>query len=155
SPKRVTSLLPARNVQERRAEHDGLTRRKARHRMGAGVNLHTSTLLASAPAPPAGGIGYDRENPSDRRPLEDGSSLSSGLARITKGKLLFTRSPTSLFVALLAAPLVCAQPDAPQPHSALPGRAGLPAVLVFSRTAGYRHDSIETGVAMLRELGAA
>ena len=29
-----------------------------------------------------------------------------------------------------------------------------PRVLVFSRTAGYRHDSIEPGIAALRELGA-
>ncbi|MGH8221983.1 MAG: ThuA domain-containing protein, partial [Woeseiaceae bacterium] len=34
-----------------------------------------------------------------------------------------------------------------------PAAAGEPAVLVFSKTAGYRHVSIEDGVAMLRDLG--
>jgi type 1 glutamine amidotransferase len=53
-----------------------------------------------------------------------------------------------MLYALTDAPSAQAQPR-PQAASA----AAQPAVLVFSRTAGYRHDSIEAGVAMLRELG--
>lgn len=42
------------------------------------------------------------------------------------------------------------------PGCAAPGPAGAaaPAVPAFTRTTGYRHDSIPAGVAALRELGA-
>lgn len=66
---------------------------------------------------------------------------------------MFTRPLVSLLGALIAAPIALAQPAAPGSQAA--ARADRPAVLVFSRTAGYRHESIETGVAMLRELGKA
>ncbi len=35
------------------------------------------------------------------------------------------------------------------------GQSGMNSVLVFSKTAGYRHDSIESGVTAIKELGAA
>lgn len=70
-----------------------------------------------------------------------------------KGGLLLTRSFALLLGTLIVSPLSFAQPGAPRPQAAETARQ--PAVLVFSRTAGYRHGSIETGVAMLRELGAA
>lgn len=52
-------------------------------------------------------------------------------------------------LALLAA---CA---APAPSVSGPSAPGGPRVLVFTRTAGFRHSSIPVGVAALRELGVA
>ncbi|MFF9216776.1 lectin [Streptomyces viridosporus] len=63
-------------------------------------------------------------------------------------------------IGLLAGALLCAAPQswaaqpAPAPRAAA---AADPAyeVLVFSKTAGFRHSSIDDGIAALRELGAA
>ncbi|CAM5637359.1 lectin [Streptomyces pilosus] len=78
-----------------------------------------------------------------------------------------TRTTLRTALALCTAALLCltpqaaARPDAaPAPHdTARPAAAAAadPAyrVLVFSRTAGYRHSSIDEGVTALRDLGTA
>lgn len=64
----------------------------------------------------------------------------------------------ALLVALLAAVVALwssvAAPAAPEPEAARDvGEGGALRVLVFTKTAGYRHDSIPDGVRALRELG--
>ncbi|MDG4821740.1 ThuA domain-containing protein [Asanoa sp. WMMD1127] len=57
------------------------------------------------------------------------------------------RTPIALFVAvLMAAATVLA---------ATPAQAATYAVLVFSKTAGFRHDSIPAGITAIQQLGAA
>ncbi|MCC7054520.1 MAG: ThuA domain-containing protein [Gemmatimonadaceae bacterium] len=60
-------------------------------------------------------------------------------------------SRTYLAVLCLAVVAACTPADTPPP-AVLPGQ---PRVLVFSRTAGYRHESIDTGKIVLMQLGAA
>ncbi len=53
--------------------------------------------------------------------------------------------------------VACSQPPAPDTsklgsHVLVPAGAGQPTVLVFTRTAGFRHDSIPAGVAALKQL---
>ncbi|MFF6888023.1 ThuA domain-containing protein [Streptomyces sp. NPDC012421] len=59
--------------------------------------------------------------------------------------------------ALALAPQAAALPAAPHTPTAAAGAAADPAykVLVFSKTAGFRHSSIDDGVAALRGLGTA
>lgn len=59
--------------------------------------------------------------------------------------------PLAVALAVLAAG--CAAPDASGPSAPSPD-ADEPRVLVFTRTAGFRHASIPDGVAALRPLGA-
>ena len=63
---------------------------------------------------------------------------------------LIRRTTAFLGALALGAAAVLAAPDTP-------ARAADPAfqVLVFSKTAGYRHDSIPAGIAALRSLGTA
>ncbi|MGB1561049.1 MAG: ThuA domain-containing protein [Sinimarinibacterium flocculans] len=63
-----------------------------------------------------------------------------------------TRLMCALLPALLATPLLTACGDSSDDGGA--GADGDFRVLVFSRTAGFRHDSIETGVDTVRQLGA-
>ncbi|MFE9773681.1 ThuA domain-containing protein [Streptomyces sp. NPDC005931] len=68
-------------------------------------------------------------------------------------------------LGLFAGALLCTAPQAwaqPAPDSRPAGSAGAHAaadpayeILVFSRTAGFRHSSIDDGIAALRDLGAA
>ena len=55
---------------------------------------------------------------------------------------------------LAATPLLVALLTPPPPTAAAP-EVELPRVLVFTRTAGFRHESIPDGIAAVRELGAA
>jgi len=55
--------------------------------------------------------------------------------------------------------VACAMPAAASACRADPASAGVPAdvlprILVFSRTAGFRHDSIPDGIRCLKEIGA-
>ncbi|MFC8033282.1 ThuA domain-containing protein [Streptomyces griseoincarnatus] len=59
--------------------------------------------------------------------------------------------------ALCLTPQAAATPAAPAAatHTAAPAADPAYRILVFSRTAGFRHDSIDEGITALRELGAA
>ncbi|MBY8875892.1 ThuA domain-containing protein [Micromonospora sp. PLK6-60] len=69
----------------------------------------------------------------------------------------FLRTLLGTATVVLAA-AACTGPDRPEP-AATPGPGGSGdggyQVLVFSKTAGYRHDSIPAGIQAIRELGAA
>ncbi|MFF8524878.1 ThuA domain-containing protein [Streptomyces werraensis] len=73
------------------------------------------------------------------------------------------RTPWKAALGLIAGAALCLTPQAAATPGTAPDapRAAAPAadpayrILVFSRTAGFRHDSIDEGVAALRELGAA
>lgn len=60
---------------------------------------------------------------------------------------------TAAVVVLCLGLLACSAP-APAPAPAPPPASGPYGVLVFSRTAGFRHDSIPAGIAAFRALGA-
>ncbi|MEU6336103.1 ThuA domain-containing protein [Streptomyces cellulosae] len=74
------------------------------------------------------------------------------------------RTPWKAALVLIAGAALCLPPQAAATPGAAPAaapRAAAPAadpayrILVFSRTAGFRHDSIDEGITALRELGAA
>ncbi|NEC49694.1 DUF1080 domain-containing protein [Actinospica acidiphila] len=69
------------------------------------------------------------------------------------------RTTCKAALALTAGAALCLPPQAAAPaaapHTAAPAADPTYGILVFSRTAGFRHDSVDEGVTALRELGAA
>ncbi|MFB9253373.1 ThuA domain-containing protein, partial [Sphaerisporangium melleum] len=65
------------------------------------------------------------------------------------------RNPVLRRVALAAVALATAAAAAVTALPALPAQAAAYKVLVFSKTAGFRHDSIPNGIQAIRELGNA
>ncbi|MEU5772558.1 ThuA domain-containing protein [Streptomyces venezuelae] len=65
------------------------------------------------------------------------------------------RSSVRLATATAAAALLIGCVSGPAASEPEPSRKAGEKVLVFSKTAGFRHDSIPTGVATVKELGAA
>lgn len=66
-----------------------------------------------------------------------------------------TRSRHPVLCAGAAAALLLAALSVPPAGAAVPEPRAAERVLVFSKTAGYRHDSIPDGIAAIRELGDA
>lgn len=66
-----------------------------------------------------------------------------------------TRSRHPVLCAGAAAALLLAALTVPPAGAAVPEPRAAERVLVFSKTAGYRHDSIPDGIAAIRELGDA
>lgn len=60
--------------------------------------------------------------------------------------------PTLLFLALTLAATACTSQPSRTGDDASPATGSGPAILVFSKTAGYRHASIEPGIEALRAL---
>ncbi len=61
--------------------------------------------------------------------------------------------PVLISLALALVATACTSQPTPQPQPSSEGT--LPAILVYSKTAGYRHASIEPGIEALRALGQA
>ena len=85
---------------------------------------------------------------------QDGTELELAIPGMRTGRVLWLRAP---LVSSDGEPLW--SPECWVTVNVIPGRVELPperedAVLVYSRTAGFRHASIEDGVAALTELGA-
>ncbi|MCF6524123.1 ThuA domain-containing protein [Streptomyces sp. JJ36] len=76
------------------------------------------------------------------------STTLTRLARAAAGALLCA-------AALPATAVAAPSPEAPAPGDAAPAADPAYQVLAFSKTAGYRHGSIDEGLTALRELGAA
>ncbi|MFF5174899.1 ThuA domain-containing protein [Micromonospora sp. NPDC000089] len=76
--------------------------------------------------------------------------------RLLRGPVIAALSTLTLLAGALTGPTAAqAAPAAPAPRPAAQAAAADPfAVLVFSKTAGFRHDSIPAGIAAIRKLGA-
>ncbi|UFQ20450.1 MULTISPECIES: ThuA domain-containing protein [Streptomyces] len=72
-------------------------------------------------------------------------------ARHGRARLLTVTAAAALLIGSVSGP--AASEPGPSPGAGAAGKGG-ERVLVFSKTAGFRHDSIPAGVAAVRELGA-
>ncbi|MGW0531408.1 ThuA domain-containing protein [Streptomyces sp. NPDC003032] len=70
----------------------------------------------------------------------------------SRARLLTATAAAALLIGCVSGPAASEPGPGPVPVPALGEDAGR--VLVFSKTAGFRHDSIPTGVATVKELGA-
>ncbi|MDI3417308.1 ThuA domain-containing protein [Streptomyces luteolus] len=70
----------------------------------------------------------------------------------TRARLLTATATAALLIGCVSGP-AASKPD-PDHRPGKPGKDG-ESVLVFSKTAGFRHDSIPEGIATVKELGAA
>ncbi|MBY8874064.1 ThuA domain-containing protein [Micromonospora sp. PLK6-60] len=89
-----------------------------------------------------------RRHPRHRRPRIPVALLSLSVASTV---LLGAPAPASASAAPAAAPAPAAQAAAAAPAAQA---AEAFSVLIFSKTAGFRHDSIPTGIAAIQKLGA-
>ncbi len=108
-----------------------------------GTTAHRSTCGPATPAPTRSGPCRRKEATHHAYPWKAALGLIAGAA---------------LCLAPQAAAAPATAPLAPAPaarQAAAPAADPAYKILVFSRTAGFRHDSIDEGVTALRDLGAA
>lgn len=103
--------------------------------------------------PPGIGLPYDRAMHRSRRSVAHRllrRIAPLGVATLVTGGLLAAVAPPSDSNVPETSPGPATAQDRPGPP---PARDDRPRVLVFSKTAGFRHGSIPVGIATMRELG--